>query len=650
MEPINPKSSHHMTSLDKWTAWCSQHHQGNLSATPDKHEAFVNQLYTEALSSPALVDPARYYQNSASSIHTKLLKRHGYAEPDWNPLKSQQHRQRGKQLRQLNIDREGSGSGRIHDLPRRTVFDEERCLMRLTRNSLFVSKEFQESASFGQTDLVDVVSRGLNKSGSIVDEHLFLMHQFDPAAFNPMWWLSAQDVYLNDVKLSQQPYTAQDSPFSGQQAHSFVEMAAKGVTDAKLESLPAFPQAVQLGQQQPVFGRIPVLPKADDITHPCSANGLAQSLLLPALHRIGVKGPDAEKLCDDVLCKLLRNGKCCSYKSKSISDENMSRNSKHQQKGLSLGSVRYGARGCSESLAMHNAGYPSVKEDAQGSRFLTQKGGQHNRLLQLVDQLIMPGIKEGRVQASMLPQDNRQQEKLKQDCKKHLQWLHARKWTFFALAALYYSTQKQHRIFKDHPFFQNEEAVRGPSFDRGVSGWVHGVSPFVKYFPVPTQFNLPAEFRPTEERHPRWEASKLADQWLKRRDLAFEVCIQAAALHSAVNSRAVEFESDRKEAARRSKQKYQPREVSIDLRTAASKVAALLQTAMQTNKKNGCHPQSIVTLSAMFKDLQAGKPDALVHRSKNDPSPQCLPFTSLQGWMCIASASDVDAIVAELYV
>lgn len=239
---------------------------------------------------------------------------------------------------------------------------------RLTRNSLFVSKELQESASFGHTDLVDVVSRGQNKSGSIVDEHLFLMHQFDPAAFNPMWWLSAQDVYLNDVKLSQQPYTAQDGPFSGKQAHSFVEMAAKGMTDAKLESLAAFPQARQLGQQHVVFGKIPVLPKADDITQPCNANSLAQSLLLPALYRIGVKGPDAEKLCDDVLCKLLRNGKCCSYKSNSVSDENLSRNSKHQQKGLSLGSVRYGARGCSESLAMHNAGYPSVKEDAQGSR------------------------------------------------------------------------------------------------------------------------------------------------------------------------------------------------------------------------------------------------------------------------------------------
>lgn len=47
--------------------------------------------------------------------------------------------------------------------------------------------------------------------------------------------------------LPQQPVTAQEGPFSGQQAHSFVEMAAKGMTDARLDSLPAFPQARQLG-------------------------------------------------------------------------------------------------------------------------------------------------------------------------------------------------------------------------------------------------------------------------------------------------------------------------------------------------------------------------------------------------------------------
>lgn len=233
---------------------------------------------------------------------------------------------------------------------------------RLTRENLKTSKEFDHSTSFGQTHVLNVVSRGENKSGSDTDEHLFLMHQFDPAAFNPTWWLSALDVFLNDVKLPQQPVTAQEGPFSGQQAHSFVEMAAKGMTDARLESLPAFPQARQLGAQEPMFSRIPVLPKASDITQPCVAGNLAQFLLLPALHRIEVKGPEAEKLCDEVLCKLFRNGMCCSYKSNGASDENLSRVTKHQQKGLSLGSVRYGARSCSEALAMHNAGYPDVKE------------------------------------------------------------------------------------------------------------------------------------------------------------------------------------------------------------------------------------------------------------------------------------------------
>lgn len=127
MEPINPKSSHHMTSLDKWTvsavsccstvmqsskcmllqAWCVQNCQGDLSDDPEKHEAFMTWLFEEALASPVLTDPARYYQNSASSIYTKLLKRHGYAKPEYNPLKSLQHRQRGKVLRQLHRDRAG---------------------------------------------------------------------------------------------------------------------------------------------------------------------------------------------------------------------------------------------------------------------------------------------------------------------------------------------------------------------------------------------------------------------------------------------------------------------------------------------------------------------------------------------------------------
>lgn len=84
-----------------------------------------------------------------------------------------------------------------------------------------------------------------------------------------------------------------------------------------------------------------MLPKANDITQPCVANELAQFLLLPALQRIGCKGPDADKLADEALCRLLRNGICSILKSNGVSDDMISRLSKHQQGGLSLASVRY---------------------------------------------------------------------------------------------------------------------------------------------------------------------------------------------------------------------------------------------------------------------------------------------------------------------
>ena len=118
---------------------------------------------------------------------------------------------------------------------------------RLTRNSLFVSKELHESASFGQTDLVDVVSKGQSKSGSIVDEHLFVMHQFDPAAFNPMWWLSAHDVYLNDVKLSQQPYTAHDGPFFWETNSQLCGNGSQGHDRCKAGISASFPSGQAVG-------------------------------------------------------------------------------------------------------------------------------------------------------------------------------------------------------------------------------------------------------------------------------------------------------------------------------------------------------------------------------------------------------------------
>ena len=107
--------------------------------------------------------------------------------------------------------------------------------------------------------------------------------------------------------------------------------------DARTESLPAFPQAKKLGPQRYVFGRIPVLPRASDVTQHCTANTLAPSLVLPALERIGVKGATVDNNHEDVLLKLFRNQKFSEFKSASVAYENVSRNSKHQQKGLPLG-------------------------------------------------------------------------------------------------------------------------------------------------------------------------------------------------------------------------------------------------------------------------------------------------------------------------
>lgn len=84
---------------------CIQYHQGDLSATPDKHEAFAVYLFNKAISSPSLTEPERFYQNPVSYIFRQLVLRHGNAEPDYNPLKSAQHKQRKSQLEQLYRDR-----------------------------------------------------------------------------------------------------------------------------------------------------------------------------------------------------------------------------------------------------------------------------------------------------------------------------------------------------------------------------------------------------------------------------------------------------------------------------------------------------------------------------------------------------------------
>jgi len=127
MKPVKAKTSHHMTSLDKWTVsaqymccllcrlaaehvllatqdWC----QGDLTCTPAKHAEFLTHIFEEALAS-TLADPWRYYQTTASSVTSKLLDRHGYGDDDddYKPMKSERHRTRGKQLLLLQKERLG---------------------------------------------------------------------------------------------------------------------------------------------------------------------------------------------------------------------------------------------------------------------------------------------------------------------------------------------------------------------------------------------------------------------------------------------------------------------------------------------------------------------------------------------------------------
>lgn len=166
--------------------------------------------------------------------------------------------------------------------------------------------------------------------------------------------------------------------------------------------------------------------------------------------------------------------------------------------------------------------------------------------------------------------------------------------------------------------------------------------PFIRFFCVPDKYDpLPEQFRPETEKAPGWEDKNSGKQWADRRDAVYEVCKQAYWLQQTVTARALEYGS---------KKKLKTRGVGIDLRTAVRKVTSLLQTALDANKKAGQHPQSLPTLSTMFKHLLEGKAEPEVTRSSAVPEvDRKRPASSLQRWLCIASSSDVDAIVAELY-
>ena len=165
---------------------------------------------------------------------------------------------------------------------------------------------------------------------------------------------------------------------------------------------------------------------------------------------------------------------------------------------------------------------------------------------------------------------------------------------------------------------------------------------FIRFFPVPDKYHpLPAQFRPETEKKPGWEEANFRQQWERNEDAAYEVCKQAYWLQQTVANRVWEFGS---------KKNLKTKGVGIDLRTAVHKVTSLLQTAMDANKKAGQHPQTLVTLSKMFKHLLLGREDVEVTRSSAVPKlGRTRPASSLQRSLCIASSSDVDAIVAELY-
>ena len=82
------------------------------------------------------------------------------------------------------------------------------------------------------------------------------------------------------------------------------------------------------------------------------------------------------------------------------------------------------------------------------------------QLLRLMDELLVPGIEKGRAAARNLPAANRGQKELRTKCIGQIDYMEARRWTFFALAALYYPIHKGHGIFQQLPFFQNTEAAR----------------------------------------------------------------------------------------------------------------------------------------------------------------------------------------------
>lgn len=164
--------------------------------------------------------------------------------------------------------------------------------------------------------------------------------------------------------------------------------------DAVMERHPIDLTIEKLGEQVPVFERIPLVPHAKDLFRFTESAVLNQSLVRPCLERLGMKGEGTT--AHDVLSYMLRTARICQVKSAggehcsqacalcmhisilyadlpfvlAASDEDASRVTKHFQGGQSLSTTTYGARVLFEALSMLFAGYDRVDlmnaQSAQG--------------------------------------------------------------------------------------------------------------------------------------------------------------------------------------------------------------------------------------------------------------------------------------------
>ena len=209
----------------------------------------------------------------------------------------------------------------------------------ITRANVGTSR-MEGSTSFGASDTINIVTRCIDKSGNKNPEQLFAVKTFDPRCFSMDFWMALNDVYTNDVRLPNHPYVCKQGSYEGRPVNSLVQMTAEGLTgmlaslrmfttarsplqfdcnkeplgaDAVMERHPIDLTIEKLGEQVPVFERIPLVPHAKDLFRFTESAVLNQSLVRPCLERLGMKGEGTT--AHDVLSYMFRTARICQVKS-----------------------------------------------------------------------------------------------------------------------------------------------------------------------------------------------------------------------------------------------------------------------------------------------------------------------------------------------